>query len=186
MVTIGIDQQLINSAMYEHIFLENINKLYRYAGECDNQNQYKAILEAAMVSTTERFTENSPMSPGPSVNVKNPSARKSPRKFTEILDVKKKASVQRLCADKSKYKAIRSGIMLWSSIPKKRVHTKINERVKKSFYNWILQHPQAVQYPVTNYCLKLSIDGHSEPQVAQKLLLKVSVKELHNSMASPP
>ena len=46
--------------MYEHICLENINKLYTSDGKWDNQQQYKDILEAAMVSTTERFTEKSP------------------------------------------------------------------------------------------------------------------------------
>ena len=42
-----------------------------------------------MVSTPERFTDNIPMSPGPSVTVKNPSARTPLRLFTELLYVKK-------------------------------------------------------------------------------------------------
>ena len=45
----------------------NINKLYTSAGICENQQQYKYILEVAMVSTPEIFTDNSPMPPGPSV-----------------------------------------------------------------------------------------------------------------------
>ena len=52
--------------------------------------------------------------------------------------------------------------MLWSSFPKRKVHTKINENIKKSLYNWILQHPQVVQSPISNECLKVSIGGHSE------------------------
>ena len=72
--------------------------------------------------------------------------------------------------------------MLWSSITKSKVHTKINEIFKKSLYNWILQHPQVVQSPITNDCLKFSIDGHSEPQLVPKLLLQVYVQELHNNM----
>ena len=47
--------------MYEHKCLENINESYKSAGKFDEQQQYKAILEAAMVSTPEFFTENSPM-----------------------------------------------------------------------------------------------------------------------------
>ena len=35
MVTIGVDQSLSNSAMYEHICMENIKKLYKYAVKCD-------------------------------------------------------------------------------------------------------------------------------------------------------
>ena len=72
MPTIRIHQSLSNSAFYEHICLENIKKLYKYSGKCDNQQQYKAIIETAMVSTTEEFTDNSLMLPGSSVTVKIP------------------------------------------------------------------------------------------------------------------
>ena len=47
--TIGIDQSLINSALFEHICLQNIKKLYQHAGKCYNQQQLKYILESAMV-----------------------------------------------------------------------------------------------------------------------------------------
>ena len=40
MVTIGIDQSLINSVLYGHRCLENIKKLYKYYGKCDYQQQY--------------------------------------------------------------------------------------------------------------------------------------------------
>ena len=42
--TIGIDQSLSNNAIYEHKCLENIKKLYKKAGKCDNQKQLKDIL----------------------------------------------------------------------------------------------------------------------------------------------
>ena len=48
-----------------------------------------------MVSTPGRFTDNSPMSPGPPMIVKNSSAIKSDRLVTEVLDVKK-TSVRRV------------------------------------------------------------------------------------------
>ena len=76
--------------------------------------------------------------------------------------------------------------MLWSSIPKRKVHTKINQQVKKSLYNWILQHLQVLQSPISKDCLKVSIDGHYEPQLVSKLLLQVSVWGRHNRMVSPP
>ena len=53
-----------------------------------------------MVSNNERFTDNSTMSTGISVAVKNTSARKSLCLFTEVLYVKKKTSVRRVVADK--------------------------------------------------------------------------------------
>ena len=49
--TISIDQSLSNNAIYEHKFLENIKTLYKKYGKFDNQQQFKDILEAAMVST---------------------------------------------------------------------------------------------------------------------------------------
>ena len=44
MVTIVIDQSLSNSAMYEHICLENIKKLYTSAEQCDDKKNYKVII----------------------------------------------------------------------------------------------------------------------------------------------
>ena len=73
-----------------------------------------------------------------------------------------------------------------SSILKRKVHTKINEQVDKSLYIWILQHPQVVQYPISNNCLKVYIDGHSEPQLVPICLLQLSVRELRNSTVSLP
>ena len=43
-----------------------------------------------------------------------------------------------------------------------------------------------MQSTIVNDRLKVSIDGPSEPQLISKLFLQVPVRELHNSMASPP
>ena len=87
-----------------------------------------------MVSTIQEFTYNSPIPPGPYVTSKKPSARKSLHQLSEVLDVKKKTDTLMLFSDKPNRKAILSGIMLWYSTPKRRGHTKINERVKKYFF----------------------------------------------------
>ena len=70
--------------------MENIKKLYTSSGKCDYKQQYKANIEVEMIYTPKRFTKNSPMLPGTSATVRNPSARKSFCLFTEFLDVKKK------------------------------------------------------------------------------------------------
>ena len=41
-------------------------------------------------------------------------------------------------------------------------------------------------FPITNYCLYLYIDGKSKKYLIPKLLLQVSVREIHNSMGVPP
>ena len=51
-------------------------KLYTSAGKCDDQLQFKAIIEVSMVSTPETFTDNITMSPIPPMIFKKFSARK--------------------------------------------------------------------------------------------------------------
>ena len=61
MVTIGVEQSLSDRNFYKHRCLENINKLYKSACKCDDQKQYKAIIESEIVSISEGITKNSPM-----------------------------------------------------------------------------------------------------------------------------
>ena len=107
--TIGIDQSLSNNSLYEHKYLENIKTLYKQSGKYDNQQQFKDILKAAMVSTPEVFTNYSPISPITSAPAKKPCARKSLCIFTNILDVKNKTATRQVGASKSKRRAIKYG-----------------------------------------------------------------------------
>ena len=61
--TIGVDPSLNINAIYEQKCLENIKMLYKLAGKFGDQQQFKYILEADMVSTPEEFTDNIPTSP---------------------------------------------------------------------------------------------------------------------------
>ena len=49
-----------------------------------------------------------------------------------------------------------------------------------------MHHSQVVQSPIFNDCLKVNIDGHTRPQIFPKLLLQVSIREIHNSLVSDP
>ena len=106
MVTNIVYPSLSNSALYK-----NIKKLYKSSGKCNYQQQYKDILEAEMVYTTEISR--------PSVTVKNPNEIKSLHLFTEVFDVKNKTAVCQVGDAKLTRKAIISDSMLWSSITKK-------------------------------------------------------------------
>ena len=53
-------------------------------------------------------------------------------------------------------------------------------------YAWITRHPQVFQSPISNHCLKVIFDDHTEPQLVPKLLLHMSVRELHNRLLSDP
>ena len=65
--------------------LKTPKNIYKQYGKCDDQQQFKYILEAAMVSTPEGFTNDSPIYPMTSTPVKKPRARKSMCMFTNIL-----------------------------------------------------------------------------------------------------
>ena len=67
---------------------------------------------------------------------------------------------------------------------KRKGNSKIDEQIKKSLYNWIMHHPQVLQSPIINDCLKVKIDGHTELQLFTKHLFQVSVRELHNNLVS--
>ena len=45
-----------------------------------------------------------------------------------------------------------------------------------------MHHPQVLQSKIVNYCLKVKVDGPTEPQLVPKLLLQVYVRELHNNI----
>ena len=75
MKTIGIDQSLSNSAIFEQKHLQNIKKLYQHDGKCYYQQQFKDILEDAMVSIPVVFTNNGPRFTMNPTQVKKPSAR---------------------------------------------------------------------------------------------------------------
>ena len=49
--------------LYERKCLQNIKKIYKQAGKCDKQQQFRDIPESAMVYTTEGFANDSPISP---------------------------------------------------------------------------------------------------------------------------
>ena len=53
-------------------------------------------------------------------------------------------------------------------------------------YAWITRNPQVVKSPISNDTLKVIFDDQTEPQLIPKLLLKVSVRELYNSLVSDP
>ena len=67
---------------------------------------------------------------------------------------------------------------------KRKGHSKINEQIKPNLYTWITRNPQVVQSPISNDCLKVVLYDQIEPQLVPKLLIQVSVRELHNSLVS--
>ena len=92
----------------------------QYAGKCDDQQNLNDIIDAAMVSTPEGVTYNSPNATMTSTPVKKTSARKSQRLFTNILDVKPKTAKRHLVAVKYIRRSIKVGNNLWTNKKWKR------------------------------------------------------------------
>ena len=107
MVAIGVEQSLSNSDLYEHRCLGKTKKVYKTAGKCEDQQKYKGIIEAALVSTPEGCTDDILITPNPSVSTKNWISRKSLRQFTEMLYVKHNNAVPRFGAAKEKRNEIK-------------------------------------------------------------------------------
>ena len=86
-----------------------------HASKCDYHKNLKDILDAAMVSTTEGFTDESPSFPMKKITVKKPRARKSLCLFTNKIDVLKKTAKHRVGYTKSKHIAMKVGSSLWNN-----------------------------------------------------------------------
>ena len=78
------------------------------------------------------------------------------------------------------------GTIHWTNKTKRKGYSKINEHIKRNLYAWITRHPQFFQSSISNDCLKVMLDDQIEPQIFQKHLPRVSVRELHNSLVSDP
>ena len=103
-----------------------------------------------------------------STPVNKPSARKSLCLFNNILDVKKKTATHQVGAAKSEGKEIKYKTTTWSLKQKQKWDSKIKNHIKQFLYNWIMHHPQVVQSPIPNDCLKVKIDGHTKLKLVSK------------------
>ena len=80
--------------------MNNIKNIYQHTGKCDDQQNLKDIIDAAIISIPEGVTDNSPNVNMISTPVKKPSTRKSLCLFTNILDVITTTAKRRFVAEK--------------------------------------------------------------------------------------
>ena len=60
MKTIGIDQSSFAKSSFEHRCMNNIKNIYQHAGKCDDKQNLKDIIDAAIICTTEGVIYNIP------------------------------------------------------------------------------------------------------------------------------
>ena len=66
----------------------------------------------------------------------------------------------------------------WTNKTKRKGYSKTPYQLKSNLYAWITRHPQVVQSPMYNDCLKVMFDDQTKYQLFPKLILQVSVREL--------
>ena len=94
-----------------------------------------------------------------STPLKKQIARKSLCLFTDILDVEPTSAKRRFVAAKYRHIAMKVCNTVWTK--KRKGHSKINLQIKCNLYTWIKRHPQAVQSPISNDCLKVLFDDQT-------------------------
>ena len=103
--------------------MNNIKKIYQHVGKCDDQQNIKDIIDAAILSTPEGVTDNCPNVHMTSKPVKKPSVMKSLCLFTNILDVKPTTAKRRFVAAKSTRKSMKVCYSLWTKNHKIKGHS---------------------------------------------------------------
>ena len=99
-----------------HVWKRSKNN-YTSSGKCNDQQKYKAIIEAEMVSTPEIIKKDNTMSPGPSVTFRNPVQENQSICLLTFWMSKNNTVVLRVGDDKYKRKQIKSGSVM-SKYPK--------------------------------------------------------------------
>ena len=72
----------------------------------------------------------------------------------------------------------------WSSVEARKGHSRITKAVKEALHGWVLDHPRVVDSPLTNDTLLVLNEATGKKERVGKLLLEISVRELHNDLIS--
>ena len=64
-------------------------------------------------------------------------------------------------AAESKFRAMKVVTSQWTKKIKRKGNSTINEQIKLNLYAWITRHPQVVQSPISNDCLKVMLDDQT-------------------------
>jgi hypothetical protein len=74
----------------------------------------------------------------------------------------------------------------WSRVKPRKGFTKITPEIREKLNQWILGHPQVIQSPITNDTLLLPDRETGVVMRVPKLLIEISIRELHNDLIESP
>ena len=73
----------------------------------------------------------------------------------------------------------------WSSVEKRKGYSKVSPKLRKRLFEWINNHPHIVNSPISNDTLLVPDPEQPGNRVrVSKLLLQISIRELHNDLLS--
>jgi hypothetical protein len=74
----------------------------------------------------------------------------------------------------------------WSNVQSRQGYSKVSPAIRSKFLEWFMNHPNVVESPITNETLLIHNLVTGQKERVSKLLLPISIRELHNDMLLPP
>ena len=74
----------------------------------------------------------------------------------------------------------------WSNVKSRKGYSKVSPEIRFIFLEWFMNHPNVVESPITNETLLVRNLVTGQKERVNKLLLQISIRELHNDMLLPP
>jgi hypothetical protein len=79
---------------------------------------------------------------------------------------------------------IDSGVS-WSNVQSRKGYSKVSPEIRSKFLKWFMNHPNVIESPITNETILVHNLATGEKERVNKLLLQISIRELHNDMLLP-
>jgi hypothetical protein len=123
-------------------------------------------------------------SPGERCTKKKPSEREQ----IKLLGMKYSSGRRFLQNGMAKRKLLTQGdnTVSWSRVKPRKGFTKITPEIREKLNLWILGHPHVIQSPITNDTLLIVNQETGIMIRVPKLLIEISVRELHNDLLELP
>jgi hypothetical protein len=74
----------------------------------------------------------------------------------------------------------------WSNVQSRKGYSKVSPEVRSKFLEWFMNHPNVVESPIVNETIFVKNIVTGQKERVNKLLLQISIRELHNDMLLPP
>jgi hypothetical protein len=186
----------LNGAMM-HPKMRCVGKSIGFAADAGialfHQEQQKRMIALARTTTTEKgrptddkrlFAQSLILAPASSPNSKPIGNRKRAKvlglPYSTTHRLFKNAKVVG-----SQLKNIEEGLS-WSTVGRKKSRSNVTEEMRAKLHAWVLNHPHVVDSPIARDTLLIKDPETGKKVRTGKVLLEVSVRELHNDLLDLP